>query len=471
MKIAFTCLFVFVLSSLQVSTSHAQVLANTVYDTTFHFNYFETIDAIEVVDDGDLIVVGKMEDDSTFARDIWIKRFRFEPDSTITTVWEMEFYPSNLARITRMIPLLDHNFLIAGSWNSNSMLLKIGHQGDSISTILVPSTVYQYFNDVIELPNSDLIALQLDKQDDLYCKIMRITSSGNIIWENEYDAKHYHTLQNYNADSFYVAGYEIHTNYQHILFGAYSTDGTTEFFSNFYQQHYGYNNRMANDTNMFYLGNSKEYATSGSHISGIIKFDNEGVEQWEIDYTDVGTSEIKDIIIKNSYLLTVSSYNGFLDNYYLVGAVTFDGVMESYFTSPIESPIVSGVRSFNQWLYVAGSYYTEDDSLGRDVFLDVYNIDSLWVISGQKEISVANNIKVYPNPVKDNLYINLGPEFSNEIVKIDILNSVGKIEKHFTSRGVQHTDLYVGDLPAGLYFVRINIQNKAIITKKVIVVR
>ncbi|MBT6685239.1 MAG: T9SS type A sorting domain-containing protein, partial [Bacteroidetes bacterium] len=72
------------------------------------------------------------------------------------------------------------------------------------------------------------------------------------------------------------------------------------------------------------------------------------------------------------------------------------------------------------------------------------------------ENSIENSISIYPNPVKEKLFIN--SEIA-EIEKIDIYNSIGKLI--YTEKNkAKNIELDVSKYPVGVYFVRINTQNK-----------
>jgi len=79
------------------------------------------------------------------------------------------------------------------------------------------------------------------------------------------------------------------------------------------------------------------------------------------------------------------------------------------------------------------------------------------------ENSIENSISVFPNPVKEKLFIN--SEIA-EIEKVDIYNSIGKLiytEKNKT----KNIELDVSKYPMGVYFIRIDLQNGNIIFKPV----
>ncbi|MBT7145132.1 MAG: T9SS type A sorting domain-containing protein, partial [Bacteroidetes bacterium] len=79
------------------------------------------------------------------------------------------------------------------------------------------------------------------------------------------------------------------------------------------------------------------------------------------------------------------------------------------------------------------------------------------------ENSIENSISIYPNPVKEKLFIN--SEIA-EIEKIDIYNSIGKLIYTETNKA-KNIELDVSKYPMGVYFIRIDLQNGNIIFKPV----
>ncbi|MBT7492793.1 MAG: T9SS type A sorting domain-containing protein, partial [Bacteroidetes bacterium] len=79
------------------------------------------------------------------------------------------------------------------------------------------------------------------------------------------------------------------------------------------------------------------------------------------------------------------------------------------------------------------------------------------------ENSIENSISIFPNPVKEKLFIN--SEIA-EIEKIDIYNSIGKLIYTEINKS-KNIELDVSKYPTGVYFVRINTQNDGIIVRPV----
>lgn len=97
-------------------------------------------------------------------------------------------------------------------------------------------------------------------------------------------------------------------------------------------------------------------------------------------------------------------------------------------------------------------------SLKSDVIIpdDANNIDHL---------NIKKHLKIYPNPIRDILYVDFNIQNFNEIIEIKILNSNGEIVKTVKTFGNCQIDLL--NLSQGLYFINIK-NDKFLINDKFI---
>ncbi|SDI08583.1 T9SS type A sorting domain-containing protein [Chryseobacterium jejuense] len=77
-------------------------------------------------------------------------------------------------------------------------------------------------------------------------------------------------------------------------------------------------------------------------------------------------------------------------------------------------------------------------------------------ISNEKK--KKNTINIYPNPVKDILYI----KSSNEVTKAEIYDTVGRV---INSMGVKENTVNVSDLPKGNYLIKLFLKDKVSVQK------
>ncbi|MGE8513775.1 MAG: T9SS type A sorting domain-containing protein [Chryseobacterium culicis] len=92
-------------------------------------------------------------------------------------------------------------------------------------------------------------------------------------------------------------------------------------------------------------------------------------------------------------------------------------------------------------------------------------VDNVMITSGvlaTSEVSYADHIDVYPNPVKGNLYIKQNSR--NKVEKISVIDQSGKLVRTF-SKGSDSYD--VSDLPKGVYIIMIINHDGKIVKKKI----
>lgn len=461
MKYILKSLFLFILLSSSFTYLNAQYL---VTDTVFHFSVKDAASDMVVADDGGCILIGKFDSDSITPKNIWMKRLGFIEDSIIIK-WEKSYIPQNTSRVGSMIQSSDNNLIVTGAWNNNNMIHKLSMNGDSLETQLFPGNVNRFFKEAIEMPNNDLIVLEHDASEYWYAKLLRINSTGTVIWEIEYIDFRIQSLQYYNADTFYVAGSEYHLNYEHLVFMSFASNGT-EIFNNFYQNYYGSNNCGVNDSIYFYLGNKKEYTSGTGLISQVVKMNMQGEVEWDLDYTGIGSELIKDLHVYDNYLIAGSDVKNMEAEGIVIAGITFDGILASSFIHPKANPGLASIGVFNQFLYVFGM--ETGDTTGRDVFLMVFDLDSTFIISEVQELAIESNVRIYPNPVNDFVTVDFGHDNPSEKVVFTIYNSLGRIEKQFTSKGTNSEKLNLGDLETGLYFLTIYVSGKSPVSRKII---
>jgi len=88
-------------------------------------------------------------------------------------------------------------------------------------------------------------------------------------------------------------------------------------------------------------------------------------------------------------------------------------------------------------------------------------------IVGLDEIDISNAINVFPNPASNFININLSnTQIVEEIIRIDIYNLIGKIEKSFDNRMINQS-IDISNLPKGTYMISVVTENEHI-TKKLI---
>jgi hypothetical protein len=76
-------------------------------------------------------------------------------------------------------------------------------------------------------------------------------------------------------------------------------------------------------------------------------------------------------------------------------------------------------------------------------------------VNGGNSTKVA--LDVYPNPVTDRLRLQVSHP-AEGMVTIQVVNMTGRVQKTFSfnrNRGQSQHEVYLGDLPRGIYFIRV----------------
>jgi hypothetical protein len=98
-------------------------------------------------------------------------------------------------------------------------------------------------------------------------------------------------------------------------------------------------------------------------------------------------------------------------------------------------------------------------------FAWVYSITDTTAYLGESEMqNLSKLIRLYPNPATDYIALEIPPEFDMINTQADILDVSGKTLKSVVLTG-HKPYLYTGDLPAGLYLLRL-INKQGFVSKR-----
>lgn len=89
-----------------------------------------------------------------------------------------------------------------------------------------------------------------------------------------------------------------------------------------------------------------------------------------------------------------------------------------------------------------------------------------FTITKLSEILLANQIKVYPNPAKEKVTIELG--FASKYVTIEIQNVLGQMLNYY-SASESLTSINTSNYGSGIYFINIKLDNKTVQVRKLII--
>jgi hypothetical protein len=101
-------------------------------------------------------------------------------------------------------------------------------------------------------------------------------------------------------------------------------------------------------------------------------------------------------------------------------------------------------------------------------------IDRFYVIDSSavgiaEAIGINNSLQVYPNPVNDKLNFHWKISENTSLLTMEILDISGRIVKSQTLSGNEGNIQIAVDFPAGIYFVRLNVNNRLLKTERFIV--
>ncbi len=204
--------------------------------------------------------------------------------------------------------------------------------------------------------------------------------------------------------------------------------------------------------------------------------------QWKINdsfITDIGNSY--EAIQSGTYYVTisnagceVSSPEGLTVTVIepIIPTITLDGpAMTSsnaisyqwYFNNLI----IPGATNVNYTATLSGNYYViTTDPNGCEASSEVVSVD----LTNVNELYNYQNIQIFPNPTAGNLMIHLERPFSNDILELRLLNTLGQLIKreNHSNFSTQQIQWDLSDLPKGIYFIEMEENGKRAIERIVL---
>lgn len=126
----------------------------------------------------------------------------------------------------------------------------------------------------------------------------------------------------------------------------------------------------------------------------------------------------------------------------------------------INQTVESAPASWTRKAYTLNNYANQDVYIGiqcvsNDIFILMIDDISINSVLGMPEEDPLNELILYPNPVSDYVYLKFSQPVA-EGINIVLLNTLGQTVKLFSETNVQHAmRLELGDLPGGMYSLRI----------------
>jgi len=101
---------------------------------------------------------------------------------------------------------------------------------------------------------------------------------------------------------------------------------------------------------------------------------------------------------------------------------------------------------------------TTDYGMNADGDVITFNgnvCDTISITTSIKEVKTKEDIRIYPNPTKGNVYIWL-PESSQDDYKVEIFNSLGQEVKRFNTGNDRRIKLNLNNFDGGIYYIKVS---------------
>ena len=120
---------------------------------------------------------------------------------------------------------------------------------------------------------------------------------------------------------------------------------------------------------------------------------------------------------------------------------------------------ITGLEQGVRWVTIS-----EDNPIsnGND-----FEVGENGIVNGITELVAEGSLQVYPNPAKDvlNVYLEAAASFEAQLTLSGLKGKTVLMKKQNFAAGVQHIELNVSDLPAGVYFLQITTK-RGVVTQK-----
>lgn len=360
-----------------------------------------------------------------------------------------------------------------------------GTSADLGRTIIQTTDGGYIFASDSESINGDLNGLSCGGNNDYW--IVKIDAFGTIEWQKCYGG----TLYEYPIEiiqavdgGYIVAGHSNSTNgYVTSYYGNYdfwivkiNNLGTLEWQKSFGGQYMDLITGIVQTLDGGYIvgggtsvGNSGDFSYGGAwrfiklNSSGNIIWNKSLPSRWGTQFSQMKINPSNDhISIIGSDYTYASQYNTNIEidhldqNGNLISKYTFGGTAEDFGTSV-------DFTSDNGLIILCDARSTNGDIISSDPS----NFNKVWIakispqILATENFIYSNKVNLYPNPVKDLLYISL---LNFDISKIEIYDNLGRL---VVKELYDNNEINLSHLKSGIYFVNFINKNGEVVTKKI----
>lgn len=468
MKLYKPTLFIIVALFALVSGATAQL--NIVYDSNYTMSKFDTVFALVLNNENDVLVVGAtdtMYNDTISRSQMFILKVRSGDGDSLTSVFhEMD----TTFIINDFIRLSSGDFLMPGWWQYDGRVYKVDPTLNIIETCEANNDSLNYYARVMEMPGGDIMALHSKALNKDFTNIIRMNSSWDTIWQTGHKNEEYNGIVFYNDEKLIISGWDNNFEYPHPTVTGYSPDGDSLHYQKI-NEVYAFNKNIIVDSNNFVLMNLKEYLLGGT-VGNLVRTDDLGEYIWYEDLEAPQSVDINDMVLYQDYLITVSNT---LDADSIAFSVIDDeGALINYLKMGFNEPILAGMELLGDMIIVAGTQNDTLDTLGlrKQVFVGAVMIDSSWfqVTVGEDEYLLADAISIYPNPTDGIVNIDIENEYPFEKISALVFNASGVLVDEFRFTGNRY-QISFHNYPEGLYFIKLNLPDGQTNTHKIVLMR
>ncbi len=222
----------------------------------------------------------------------------------------------------------------------------------------------------------------------------------------------------------------------------------------------------------------------------IFMYDNAGELLWvkdHIKYENNTINVVNSAVISNDGNIYMTGFTGNSNDTtttynYLTTKIGIEDEGEPAWTTTYKGPanndIASCVKvSRNGNVYVTGGSQRETNS-GTEYATVKYaqcpskaNLRQMSGTSANTIETKTNSVKVYPNPTKDEFYVEYNGDAKGQKLEVELYTIYGALMKHVYVNGVNKMTVSTRDLAAGIYFYHVNLDNTTIGKDKIVVIK
>lgn len=442
-------------------------IGDTLWIKTYRLNFGGTeFTSVKKTADGGSILAGKISTGQTSGQNDMLV---VKTNSLGDTLWSKTYgMPTNIEEANNIIPTIDKGYMVVGTasiyfGNQNIYLVKIDSLGNLQWSKDYTTTFTSNFgaSDIVQLKDGSFIVVGTNVSiNGEYIVMLRTTSQGNIVWvkfiyPNSYGAAY--AIDTTGNDFIVACGVAVTSPpspkvpYPVGLLLKIDTMGSVVWWRAF-----------ADGFDAIRTTKDKGFILSNGSYSKVIKTDSLGFPIWATQLTDY--SGISPCIMETKDGGYATLGNGPIGN---PGAALIFSKLDYSGNTPCSNSISSQLDTMLQILQynftiTASAYGTSLSafpSVNKNYF---YYSDTACVPSiAQSTIELYDKtgLNIFPNPFSTSTTLQSSVSLQN--ATLSVYNTMGQEVKQLTNISGQSITLQRGNLPSGIYFIRLTIPSPA----------